>query len=89
MAFDMSERDRLGLRGLVPPNVQTIKAQVARSIEHIRSLPDDIGKNLYLQELHNTNETLYHRLLIEHVIFLKNPIFLRFVDAYKHCCAIR
>ncbi len=67
LAFDMSERDRLGLRGLLPPAVRTKESQVKRTIEHIRRLPDDISKNLYLQDLHNRNETLYHRVLIEYV----------------------
>lgn len=72
LAFDLSERDRLGLRGLMPPKVQTMKAQIARSIEHIRSLPDDVSKNLYLQEMLNTNETQYHRILIEYVSKFKH-----------------
>lgn len=67
LAFDMSERDRLGLRGLLPPAVRTEESQIQRTIRRIRSLPDDVTKNLYLQELHNRNETLYHRVLIEYV----------------------
>jgi malate dehydrogenase (oxaloacetate-decarboxylating)(NADP+) len=33
----------------------------------IRSQPDDISRNLYLQDLHNNNETLYHRILVENM----------------------
>ena len=69
LAFDSAERDRLGLRGLLPPATRTMESQVLRTINHIRKLPDDITKNLYLQELHNRNETLYHRILIEYVSF--------------------
>lgn len=67
MAFDMSERDRLGLRGLLPPAIRSLELQVKRNVERLRALPNDISKNLYLQDLHNRNETLYHRLLVDHV----------------------
>ena len=67
LAFDISERDRLGLRGLLPPTVRSQESQVQRTIGHIRRLPDDVSKNLYLQDLHNRNETLFHRILIEFV----------------------
>jgi hypothetical protein len=65
LAFSYSERDRLGLRGLLPPIVRTIEGQVNRVLTHLRSYPDPISKNLYLQDLHNRNETLYHRLLVD------------------------
>jgi malate dehydrogenase (oxaloacetate-decarboxylating)(NADP+) len=67
LAFDIHERDRLGLRGLLPSVVRTLEGQVARTIGHIRRLPDNVAKNLYLQELHNRNETLYHRVLLEYI----------------------
>ncbi len=67
LAFDLSERDRLGIRGLVPPAIRTIESQVERILGHLRSQVDDVAKNLYLQDLHNRNETLYHRLLVDHV----------------------
>jgi malate dehydrogenase (oxaloacetate-decarboxylating)(NADP+) len=66
-AFDISERDRLGLRGLIPPIVRTLEDQVKRSMGHIRSQPNDVAKNLYLQELQNRNETLYYRLLVDYI----------------------
>ncbi len=67
LAFDIHERDRLGLRGLLPSVVRTLEGQVERTIGHIRRLPDNVSKNLYLQELHNRNETLYHRILLDYV----------------------
>lgn len=67
LAFTYSERDRLGLRGLLPPTVRTIEGQVKRVLTHLRSHPDAVSKNLMLQDLHNRNETLYHRLLVENV----------------------
>lgn len=67
LAFDVHERDRLGLRGLLPSVVRSLEGQVERTIGHIRRLPDNVAKNLYLQELHNRNETLYHRVLLDYV----------------------
>lgn len=67
LAFDSSERDRLGLRGLIPPATRTLDSQVKRTIGHLRNQPDAVAKNLYLQDLHNRNETLYHRLLVDYV----------------------
>jgi hypothetical protein len=67
LAFTYSERDRLGLRGLLPPTVRTLEGQVQRCMSHLRSCPDPVSKNLYLQDLHNRNETLYHRLLVDYV----------------------
>ncbi len=67
LAFDFSERDRLGLRGLLPPTIRSLESQVAHNIKLLRALPDDVSKNLYLQDLHNRNETLYHRIVIDYV----------------------
>lgn len=66
-AFTHSERDRLGLRGLLPPAVRNLEGQVERVVGHIRELQTDVAKNLYLQEVHNRNETLYHRILVEYM----------------------
>lgn len=67
MAFDYSERDRLGLRGLIPPAIRSIDAQLQSVLIGLKNLPDDVSKNLFLQELHDRNETLYHRVLLDHI----------------------
>ena len=66
-AFDYAERDRLGLRGLLPPVVRNITGQEDRVMTHLRALPDNLSKAIYLQDLHNRNETLYHRVLVDHI----------------------
>lgn len=75
LAFDRQERDRLGLRGLIPPTIRTIEEQVVRTIERIRSLPDNIARNLFMQELHNRNETLYHRVLVDYITELAPLVY--------------
>jgi malate dehydrogenase (oxaloacetate-decarboxylating)(NADP+) len=67
LAFDFVERDRLGIRGLLPPVVRTLEEQVALSLDHLRGMSDDVQKNIYLQGLHNRNETLFHRVLLDHI----------------------
>ena len=44
MAFDYGERDRLGLRGLMPPCVSTLEEQCMKTMVHLRGLPDDLSK---------------------------------------------
>ena len=66
-AFGIAERDRLGLRGLLPPVVRSADEQAARLMRALREEGSDTRKNLFLQELHNRNETLYHKLLVENI----------------------
>ena len=66
-AFAYTERDRLGLRGLLPPTNRSIESQLASNLKRLRAQPDNIERNLFLQDLHNRNETLFHRLLIENI----------------------
>ena len=61
-AFEPSERDRLGLRGLLPPKVNTMNEQCMRVMTTLRGLPADLDKHVYLSELHDRNETLFHRV---------------------------
>ncbi|CAL4934249.1 unnamed protein product [Urochloa decumbens] len=76
-AFPMTERDRLGLRGLLPPRVMSFEQQYERFINSYRSLenntrgePDSIvalAKWRILNRLHDRNETLYYRVLIDNI----------------------
>jgi malate dehydrogenase (oxaloacetate-decarboxylating)(NADP+) len=67
LAFNYEERDRLNLRGLIPPLVRGIEDQERRAIAKIRAEPDPVRANLYLQSLHNRNETLYHKLVVDYI----------------------
>jgi len=57
----------LGLRGLLPPHGFTIQQQLERQLASFRKQPTNIAKYLFLERLHNRNETLYYRVLLENI----------------------
>lgn len=65
-AFTVSEREALGLSGLMPPIVSTMEQQVQRALSNVRKQPSDIDRYIYLSSLQKRNERLYYRLLVEH-----------------------
>lgn len=65
-AFSEEERDAYGLRGLLPPTVCTQDEQKARVLENLRRLPDPLEKYIALEALHNRNEALYFRVVMDH-----------------------
>ncbi|MEP7085200.1 MAG: NAD-dependent malic enzyme [Betaproteobacteria bacterium] len=65
-AFTESERGLLGLHGLLPPRVFTQAQQVERVLENFRSKASDLDKYINLTALHDRNEALFFRLLIDH-----------------------
>jgi malate dehydrogenase (oxaloacetate-decarboxylating)(NADP+) len=64
-AFTEAERDALGLRGLLPPRVTTQAEQVSRVLQNMRRLPTDLDKYIFLTALHDRNETLFFRVVME------------------------
>lgn len=88
MAFSHSERDRLGLRGLIPPVLRSIEVQVERCLAHINAISGNINKNLYLQDLQNRNETLFHRVLLENVEMMAPLIYTPTVGVVCQECML-
>jgi hypothetical protein len=61
LAFSESERDRLYLRGLLPPAVLSQEVQLERAILNIRSKDNPLDKYTYLSSLQGRNERLFYR----------------------------
>jgi malate dehydrogenase (oxaloacetate-decarboxylating)(NADP+) len=66
-AFTEAERDALGLRGLLPPHVFTIEEQTQRVMANFHSKPNDLERYLQLVGLLDWNETLFYRVVREHL----------------------
>ncbi|MEO8658707.1 MAG: NAD-dependent malic enzyme [Bryobacteraceae bacterium] len=89
-AFTAEERVALGLRGLLPPDVSTLEAQVKRAYIQYERLTDAVAKNTYLTALHDRNEVLFYRLFSEHLremIPIVNDLTVGMaMEQYRHEC---
>jgi malate dehydrogenase (oxaloacetate-decarboxylating) len=66
-AFTEAERSELGLRGLLPSVVETLDQQVARSYLAFQQQPSDLARHINLRAVQDANETLFYRLILDHV----------------------
>ena len=66
-AFTADERHSLGLLGLLPTAVKTLAEQVDHCWHEFSTRRDDLDKHIYLRALQDRNETLFYRLLREHI----------------------
>src|SRR5580700_21035 len=63
-AFTESEREGLGLLGLVPEGIDTEETQIQRVLLQLTQKPNDLEKYIYLSQLQDTDETLFFRVLM-------------------------
>src|SRR6201993_3791615 len=66
-AFDEAERTAFGLRGLLPPHIESLEQQSIRAYEAFKAKTSDLERHIYLRQLQDTNETLFYRLMLDHV----------------------
>lgn len=66
-AFDAKERRRLGLVGLLPPQVQTLEEQACQAYDNYQSKDSDIAKRCFLMRIFSQNRTLFYKLFSKHV----------------------
>jgi malate dehydrogenase (oxaloacetate-decarboxylating) len=66
-AFTEEERDRFGLHGLLPPQIETLDEQVVRAYEAYLRKDEDLERHIYLRALQDNNEVLFYRLLLDHI----------------------
>uniref|UniRef100_A0A486XXB9 malate dehydrogenase (oxaloacetate-decarboxylating) n=1 Tax=Rheinheimera sp. BAL341 TaxID=1708203 RepID=A0A486XXB9_9GAMM len=66
-AFTALERQAFNLTGLLPPRFETIEEQVSRAYLQYKSFDTAINKHIYLRAIQDNNETLFYRLLQQHL----------------------
>ncbi len=65
--FSQAEREELGLLGLLPPAVGGMDRQLVRTYENYSSKTTDMERFVFLVSLQDRNETLFHRLVHDHI----------------------
>ncbi|EKU71966.1 malolactic enzyme [Selenomonas sp. F0473] len=87
-AFTEEERDRLGLRGLLPPAVQTLEEQATQAYELYRKKASPLQKREYLMRIFSINRTLFFKVFSEHVEemmpIVYDPVIAESIEGYSH-----
>lgn len=84
-AFSPEERRTFNLIGLLPPVYESIEEQVERCYQQYCSFDEPINKHIYLRVVQDNNETLFYRLLSEHLVEMLPIIYTPIVgDACEH-----
>ena len=66
-AFSFEERAKYGLIGRLPNVVETLEQQAKRAYQQFTQYEKNLEKYIFLDQLHNRNETLYYKLLVDHL----------------------
>jgi len=66
-AFNEQERNDFDLIGLLPRRYETIEQQVTRAYAQYSSFDEAINKHIFLRATQDSNETLFYRLVEEHL----------------------
>jgi malate dehydrogenase (oxaloacetate-decarboxylating)(NADP+) len=63
-AFTESEREALGLTGLLPSGVDSEEVQVQRALQQLGDKPTDLERYIYLIGLLDNDETLFYKVVM-------------------------
>ncbi|MBK5072598.1 NAD-dependent malic enzyme [Budviciaceae bacterium CWB-B4] len=84
-AFTEEERSNFNLHGLLPEAIETIEEQAERAYKQFLGFKTDIDKHIYLRNIQDTNETLFYRLIENHMSEMMPVIYTPTVgEACEH-----
>jgi malate dehydrogenase (oxaloacetate-decarboxylating) len=66
-AFTHAERRKMGLLGLLPTAEKTLAQQAEHCWHEFSTYREDLDKHIYLRGLQDRNETLFYRVLRDHI----------------------
>jgi malate dehydrogenase (oxaloacetate-decarboxylating) len=88
VAFSAAERQALGLTGRLPAAVLTLEEQAERAYRQLQRQGSDLAKNVYMEQLHDRNEVLYFKVLLDHLAELLpvvyDPTVGDAIERYSH-----
>jgi len=86
--FTRAEREALSLIGLLPPSIQTPEEQLTRAYENYLRAEGDVQRYLFLAGLQDRNETLFCRLILQHlgemIPIIYTPTVGKACEQYSH-----
>ena len=74
-SFDREQRESLRVRGMVPYRVTTLEEQATAAIAQIRRKSPALEQYIGLASLHDRNEVLFYRLLVDHIAELMPIVY--------------
>ena len=80
-AFSIEERVFFNLEGLLPEAIETIAEQAERAYQQYQKFDNDMDKHIYLRNIQDTNETLFYRLVNNHITEMMPIIYTPTVGA--------
>ncbi|MDR4191124.1 NAD-dependent malic enzyme, partial [Bacillus pseudomycoides] len=88
LAFTNQERKDLNLEGILPPTVLTLEEQVKRAYLQFKEQPNNLRKNVWLNDLSNRNTVLFYRLLTDYLgemlPIIYTPTVGQAIQEYSH-----
>tara|TARA_Y100000590_G_scaffold418092_1_gene518458 strand:+ start:2624 stop:4279 length:1656 start_codon:yes stop_codon:yes gene_type:complete len=74
-SFTEAERDKLGLRGLLPPKILSLDTQKEKIMQNFFEKKNDLEKYIYMIALQDRNETLFYHTVINEIEFMMPIIY--------------
>ncbi len=90
-AFSEKERIAFNLEGLLPPQYESIEQQLDRVYQQYQQCHNDMERHIFLRDIQDNNETLFYRLIADHIEEMMPIIYTptvgeaceRFSDIYR------
>jgi malate dehydrogenase (oxaloacetate-decarboxylating)(NADP+) len=79
-AFTADERRGLHLEGRLPPRVESLEEQTARVLANLRATADSLERYRHLSAVQNENETLFYRVVLDHLEEMLPVVYTPTVD---------
>ncbi len=80
-AFTRAEREAFSLGGLLPHHVRTLEEQAGWAYEEFRRRTTDLDRHIFLRALQDNIETVFYRLVLDHVTEMMPLVYTPTVGA--------